>query len=1453
MDSVSFSDMVKGVNRTIPKVWSDWANEDPLMGMSYGEDSDSEFMGDGDDDCITFTKEEKEAMRKPWRNALIVKLLGKSLGYNGLQAKIHQMWKLEGEYRVTDLDHDYFIIRFEKKSRIMNMSCKEVHGLLVATTSLLVEYFNLIALKKMGGKVGRVIKIDQVLVEYEGLSLICFECGIFGHRKDECLKKGPPVEEVVVESPSTVVPETPQEEGVDIRKVIAGANVSGVKSGNPTKLQVKQQYIPKSVLKDMAAQSSQDKIVGVNEEISKKVGKNVLNLGHFFAAGNKGGGSFSTGVRSNGPEVTSKSKKTASPGLGLYVNKAQQKGRCFVISETNKDDGNNTITQALDLISSQSVEAPIMIFGRGHSSSLKHDVASGACQPDGGGKEEVEQIPIASSSSSNQSKDSQVDSMQVEIGLNQQNSTLTCKEMVRSYKPDVLCLLETKAASPSIQKLAKLLHFSKCFRVMGDFNDFAALTERWGGKEEVRSLFRRIEKFREIWDAYPTRKLAVGVCMGEPNWVCCGHHAMPDPGQRQGDGQDIFMTYDMTDLPLMVPKVDSGQDFACNLGSAPHRPFRFEAAWLTHPDFSDLFATAWAKGGDSVSDSIAEVTRELEAQLREEFQQVLYQEELLWLQKSRLDWIYNAERNTKFFHLTTVMRRNRNLIVGLNVADVWTTDQAVLSSHVKDFFFTLFSRKMQEFLPAVYDLFAPKLNEEERLSLLAAISLDEVHKATFSMKGLKAPGVDGIQPIFYQKHWSSVQVSLVSFVQNAFEQRQVELNILRAHMVLIPKGQNPGSVRDLRPITLLNTWYKILSKVIVNRMRPILQRIIGPYQNSFLAGRSTSDNILIAQEVIHTLSNLKGRKGAMVTKIDLQKAYDNVDWRFLEEVLVFYGFPAPLVQLIMFCVPNTELSIIWNGDALPHFKPQQGLRQDNLLLFASASDSQFENVMDTLEEFGKASGLRSNLQKSRMWVSPNVHNSKAVVLSRICGIPLMQELGTYLGVPLIHKRVTKDTYSYVVDKVIRRLANWKGKVLSQAGRRTLIQSTLSSIPIYTMQTAMLSASTCETLDRINRNFLWGGDVDKSGYHLKYLKGIGFVENKPHGRQSSTWRGIRKTVDCIRNGSKWCIGDGVTTNFWLDKWVGDRALCQEIPHPEHSLDRNTKVAAFIRDEGSWNLDDLSLIVALEKLDEIRAIPLPISPGVGDRCFWAWDKSGVFTNKSAYGSLANHFGPDALSGSCRWIWRLHTTERIRFFLWSLTSFKDWLHDNALKVAPLVPNGQLPISWSCLFVSILWSLWKARNNHIFKDVCPSAEAVLRYGAGGLLRDDAGNWVGGFMLNIGRTSSLCAELWGVRQGLIMARNMGLKSLVVELDAIVVVQFLKTKVSMVHPCYTYLCDCYELITGNWIAEIHHILREGNRCADMLATLAHEGPPGVTWVLEPPEQLQPLLAGDKSGEDVLRL
>ena len=113
----------------------------------------------------------------------------------------------------------------------------------------------------------------------------------------------------------------------------------------------------------------------------------------------------------------------------------------------------------------------------------------------------------------------------------------------------------------------------------------------------------------------------------------------------------------------------------------------------------------------------------------------------------------------------------------------------------------------------------------------------------------------------------------------------------------------------------------------MNRLCPFIGDLIGPMQSDFVLGKSTQDNAIVAKEILHYMRKAKDHNGLIASKINLEKAYDRVDWRYLKFVLSKFGFSSSIINLIMFCVTSSFLSILWNGVKLLAFSPSIGLRQ----------------------------------------------------------------------------------------------------------------------------------------------------------------------------------------------------------------------------------------------------------------------------------------------------------------------------------------------------------------------------------------------------------------------------------------------------------------------------------------------------------------------------------------------
>lgn len=154
---------------------------------------------------------------------------------------------------------------------------------------------------------------------------------------------------------------------------------------------------------------------------------------------------------------------------------------------------------------------------------------------------------------------------------------------------------------------------------------------------------------------------------------------------------------------------------------------------------------------------------------------------------------------------------------------------------------------------------------------------------------------------------------VVQEVKNIFDMKTMPEYLNRTHIVLIPKIQVTETLGSYRPVSLCNTVYKIVTKIIVAQLKPYLEKLVSPLQTAFVPSRKKIDNVVIVQELIHSISKKKGGTGYMVVKIDLEKAYDKLEWSFIRDVLVKINLPQNLIKLILSCVSSSSSSILFNG------------------------------------------------------------------------------------------------------------------------------------------------------------------------------------------------------------------------------------------------------------------------------------------------------------------------------------------------------------------------------------------------------------------------------------------------------------------------------------------------------------------------------------------------------------
>lgn len=203
----------------------------------------------------------------------------------------------------------------------------------------------------------------------------------------------------------------------------------------------------------------------------------------------------------------------------------------------------------------------------------------------------------------------------------------------------------------------------------------------------------------------------------------------------------------------------------------------------------------------------------------------------------------------------------------------------------------------------------------------------EVLAAFKSFKPNKALGPDGLHPLFFQNCWDILGLTTITFCRNTFKKAHIPKQSNKPLICLIPKTVDNSNLRNVRPIGLCNTTYKLVSKIIVNKIKPILHDIIGPCQASFLTNRRASYNVIIVQEFISHFNRMKGMKASMMLKINLEKAFDRIEWSYIREILLYFHFPKKLIELIMSCISSSTIEILVNGRKTNPFHPSRGIRQ----------------------------------------------------------------------------------------------------------------------------------------------------------------------------------------------------------------------------------------------------------------------------------------------------------------------------------------------------------------------------------------------------------------------------------------------------------------------------------------------------------------------------------------------
>jgi hypothetical protein len=389
---------------------------------------------------------------------------------------------------------------------------------------------------------------------------------------------------------------------------------------------------------------------------------------------------------------------------------------------------------------------------------------------------------------------------------------------------------------------------------------------------------------------------------------------------------------------------------------------------------------------------------------------------------------------------------------------------------------------------------------------------DEVIGVVHGFVGDKALESDGFPMAFFQSCWGVVKTDILKVLNYFHELGSFEKSLNATFLALIPKKSEAVEVRDFRPISLVGGVYKILAKLLANRLRLVLPNIISPSQNAFIQGREILDSVLIANECLD--SRMKQGAPGVICKLDVEKAYDHVNWEFLLYLLQRCGFPLLWRKWIWFCISMVRFSFLINGCPSGFYASSRGLRQgdplspllfvivmealsrlmdrtvpgrllfgftvgnsvrrevmvshllfaDDTLIFCDADHSKIERLGCVLTWFEAIFGLKINLAKSEMVPVgdvPNMEELACILGCKQASLPMK-----YLGLPLGAKFKETTIWNPILEKMAQRLAGWKRLYLSKGGKVTLIKSTLSNLPTYYLSLFPIPAVVAYRLEKL---------------------------------------------------------------------------------------------------------------------------------------------------------------------------------------------------------------------------------------------------------------------------------------------------------------------------------------------------------------------------------------------------
>nr|GEW98605.1 RNA-directed DNA polymerase, eukaryota, reverse transcriptase zinc-binding domain protein [Tanacetum cinerariifolium] len=698
-------------------------------------------------------------------------------------------------------------------------------------------------------------------------------------------------------------------------------------------------------------------------------------------------------------------------------------------------------------------------------------------------------------------------------------------------------------------------------------------------------------------------------------------------------------------------------------------PFHFYHHWLELDGFNKHVIDSWkAAPGDMSNDEAIDsgkgfgevVSRGMEVHYSLQHAHKIQATEVA--QKAKINWSVEGDENSRFFHGMLNKKRSQLSIRCVMADGVW-----------------------------IDKLDDVKVEQQEDLE--RNVSKEEIKRAIWDCGTDKSPGPDGFSFGFYRLFWSTMEHDVCEAVNYFFTYGVIPKGCNSSFIDLILKVPDANMVKDFRPISLIGSLYKIIAKILANRLVSVLGDILKDVQSAFIAERQILDGSFILNEVMQWCTSKK--KQALIFKVDFEKAYDSR----VVDAGMFTGIKLN---------NSLNLSDLFNAD--------------DVMFVGQWCDGNIDVLVHVLECFYRASGLRINMRKSKI-MGIHVEDVKVKHMASKLGCLILNTPFLHLGTKFGGSMSRVQEWKELVDKVLSRISKWKMKALSIGGRLTLLKSVLGSMPIFHISILCVPSSVLHTLESIRSHFFNGHDLkSKKASWVKWSSvlaaknkgGLGvsslYALNRGlmikwvwrfYSQKSSLWVRVVKAIHGddgkmdqgvnVFEFMRLKLGNEDSTLFWEDNWINGFVLKDMYPR----------------------------IYALEK-SKIVKVSSRLMESSLDYSFHRNVRGGV--EQSQYDALSDLVnGITLVPASNRYVWSMESSGEF-----SVASIRKVVDDNRLpkvssvtrwvKFVPINVNvlawkvkldalpTRLNISRRGVFYVSWWCIWSYRNKLLFETKVPS-----------------------------------------------------------------------------------------------------------------------------------------------------